>query len=66
MSDSETPTLEALASRLRSAGFDPSPESLAQMHAALPHLERIRARVRRAFEYADEPAHVFSAEETSR
>ena len=66
VTEKEPPGLEALAARLRASGFDPSPSSLAELHAALPHLERLRARLRRAYTYADEPAHVFNAAETNR
>ena len=66
VTESEIPSVEALAARLRASGFDPSPSSLAEIHAALPHLERLRARLRRIYTYADEPAHVFLAEETQR
>ena len=66
MTEKEPPSIEALAARLRASGFDPSPSSVVEIHAALPHLERLRARLRRAYTYADEPAHVFDAGETER
>ena len=66
MTEKEPPSIEALAARLRASGFDPSPSTVAEIHAALPHLDRLRARLRRAYTYADEPAHVFDAGETER
>ena len=61
MDDSDLPSLDDFAARMRASGFDPSPASLAEMHAALPHLRAVQARVRRAYAYADEPAHVYEA-----
>jgi hypothetical protein len=61
MDDSNLPSLETFAAQLRASGFEPSPASLAEMHAALPHLRALQARVRRAYAYGDEPAHVYKA-----
>ena len=53
---------EAFALRIRALGFNPPEASLREMHAAMPHLEAMRARLRRSYAYADEPAHVFRAQ----
>ena len=53
---------EEFEARIRAAGFRPGEESLREMFAALPHLEAMRERLRRAYGYGDEPAHVFAAE----
>lgn len=57
--DTSGAAFEAFAVRIRALGFNPSEASLREMHAAMPHLEAMRARLRRSFAYADEPAHVF-------
>jgi len=53
-------TPEAFAARIRALGFDPPQATLDEMYAALPHLDAMRARLRRAYTYADEPAHVYA------
>jgi len=54
-------SIDEFKSRLLAAGFKPDDKSLKEMHAALPYLDAIRARVRREYSHIDEPAHVFSA-----
>ena len=55
-------TFEEFKSRIRLAGFRPSDEVLAEMWEALPGVEAMRARVRREYDYEDEPAHVYTME----
>ena len=38
-------------------------ETLQAIWGAVPALEEMRARLRRRFEHADEPAHVFTAQD---
>jgi hypothetical protein len=59
-------TFEEFKDRILSAGFRPAEASLREMYAALPHLEAMRERLRRAYGYGDEPAHVFAAAEALR
>lgn len=59
MSDFDAMSLDAFAARIRALGFDPPQATLEEMYRAVPHLEAMRARLRRAYVYADEPAHVF-------
>ena len=59
MTEIDKPTLEEFAARIRALGFDPPQANLEEMYAALPHLDGMRARLRRVYTYADEPAHVF-------
>lgn len=54
--------LEDFRAQLRARGFDPEEKSLREMHAALPHLNALRARLRRGYAHSDEPAHVFNPE----
>ena len=61
MTDTPTISIGELKLRLQAAGFDPDDKSLAEMSAALPYLEALRAQVRRAYVHTDEPAHVFSS-----
>ena len=65
MTDAPTISIRELKSRLQAAGFDPDDKSLAEMYAALPYLEALRAQVRREYVHPDEPAHVFSALESN-
>ena len=53
-------TLEDLRSRLQALGYAVDERALADIHAAWPHIEAMRRRVRRGFDRAVEPAHVFS------
>lgn len=68
--DSVDPSLDQLKARLAALGFEPPEANLRAMHAALPHLDRMRARLRGpGWEYGDEPAHLFTpaaAEEGGR
>ncbi|WP_170432496.1 hypothetical protein [Ruegeria arenilitoris] len=58
--------LEEFRAQLRAQGFDPEEKSLREMYAALPHLNALRARLRRRYVHSDEPAHVFkTGEKTS-
>lgn len=61
MTDTPAISIDEFKSRLRAAGFKADDKSLKEMYAALPYLDAMRARVRRAYVHADEPAHVFSA-----
>ena len=61
MTDTPTISIGELKSRLQAAGCYPDDKSLAEMSAALPYLEALRAQVRRAYDHTDEPAHVVSA-----
>ncbi len=54
---------QAFVVRLRERGFDPGDETLQAIWGAVPALEEMRARLRRRFEHADEPAHVFTAQD---
>ena len=62
MTTSDESAFEAFAARIRALGFDPPRANLEEMHAAMPHLDAMRARLRRSYTYADEPAHVFRPE----
>ena len=62
VTQNQSQSLEAFSARIRALGFDPPEASLKEMHAAMPHLDAMRARLRRAYTYADEPAHVFRPE----
>ena len=53
--------LETFRRQLAAAGLHPDDNTLHQMHAALPHLEAMKARVNRHFELTDEKAHIFYA-----
>ncbi len=53
--------LATFKQRLAEAGLHPDDSTLIQMHAALPHLEAMKARVNRRFELTDESAHTFDA-----
>lgn len=53
-------TLEELAARLRAEGYTLDDATLAEVWRVLPAVEAMRARLRRRFAWADEPAHVFS------
>lgn len=55
-------TQEELRRRLAEMGLHPSEAALAEIHAALPHLRAMQARLRRGFDRSDEPAHVFRAD----
>ncbi|MFP4361212.1 MAG: hypothetical protein ACOCYE_12815 [Pseudomonadota bacterium] len=52
-------TLEDLRSRLQAFGYAVDEQALADIHAAWPHVEAMRRRVRRGVDRAVEPAHVF-------
>lgn len=54
-------SLERFAEHLRSLGYQVSDEAAAEMWTALPRLQAMRERIRRRFDYADEPAHIFQA-----
>jgi hypothetical protein len=62
VTQSDRTSFDAFAARIRALGFDPPPANLEEMFAAMPHLEAMRARLRRPYTYADEPAHVFRPE----
>ncbi|NRG16213.1 hypothetical protein HPQ64_00760 [Rhizobiales bacterium] len=55
-------SLEELKARINAAGFTPDDQSLREMQAAWPHFQAMRARLRRDYSYADEPASFFSLE----
>ncbi len=59
-------TPEAFAARIRALGFNPPQATLDEMYAALPHLDAMRDRLRRAYTYADEPAHVYAMKGEAR
>lgn len=60
MIDLPTMTLHEFKAQLQANGFSPNTESLEEMYEALPHLNKLRARLRRPYVYSDEPAHVFA------
>lgn len=53
-------TRERFAERVRGLGFAPSETALDEVWRMLPAVEAMRARLRRRFTHADEPAHVFA------
>lgn len=55
------PSIEVLDQGLRRLGHVVSPESLKEIHAVMPALQDMKARVRRCYDRAAEPAHTFSA-----
>ena len=54
--------IDELKRRLAAEGLHPGDDTLQELHAALPHLEAMKARVERRFAASDEPAHIFVAE----
>ncbi len=60
---SDDASYQAFVARLRERGFDPGDQTLQAIWGAVPALEQMRARLRRRFEHADEPAHVFTAQD---
>ncbi|MCB1467710.1 MAG: hypothetical protein KDK08_11335 [Rhizobiaceae bacterium] len=52
-------TIGELKHRLDAFGFFPDAASIAEIHAALPLLRDIQARLRREYRYGDETSEVF-------
>ena len=52
-------TIEEFRARIVLAGFPIPEERLAALHAAYGDLRAMTARLRRAYGYGDEPAHLF-------